>query len=149
MLLISRMGSMVWLFNLRNCFCRSGLHRCDPGTGLLVRFLFFIGRGFICFLWFIVHLKRSSLWDTGSLALGATLAVVTLMTGQWLINPLIAIIPVSEAASVVIQILYFKITHGKRFFKMAPCFITISVDGLERDPVSFKGFGWSAFYAQC
>jgi len=72
------------------------------------------------FLWFNVHPAQLFMGDTGSLALGATLAVVTLMTGQWLIIPLIAIIPVSEAVSVVIQIVYFKITHGKRFFKMAP-----------------------------
>ena len=58
--------------------------------------------------------------DTGSLALGATLAVVALMTGQWPLLPLIAIIPLSEAISVVIQIVYFKFTKGKRFFKMAP-----------------------------
>ena len=32
----------------------------------------------------------------------------------------IAIIPLSEIVSVVIQIAYFKLTHGKRFFKMAP-----------------------------
>ncbi len=34
--------------------------------------------------------------------------------------PIIAIIPVSEALSVVLQIIYFKRTHGKRLFKMAP-----------------------------
>jgi phospho-N-acetylmuramoyl-pentapeptide-transferase len=58
--------------------------------------------------------------DTGSLALGATIAVVALMTGQWALLPLVAIIPVSEALSVTIQILYFKMTKGRRFFKMAP-----------------------------
>jgi phospho-N-acetylmuramoyl-pentapeptide-transferase len=58
--------------------------------------------------------------DTGSLSLGATLGVVTLMTGQWLLLPIIAIIPVSEAVSVVLQIGYFKLTKGKRLFKMAP-----------------------------
>jgi phospho-N-acetylmuramoyl-pentapeptide-transferase len=58
--------------------------------------------------------------DTGSLSLGATLGVVALMTGRWLLLPLIAIIPVSEVLSVIIQVLYFKITKGKRFFKMAP-----------------------------
>jgi phospho-N-acetylmuramoyl-pentapeptide-transferase len=42
------------------------------------------------------------------------------MTGQWILLPLIAIIPVSEALSDIIQIVYFKLTHGKRFFKMAP-----------------------------
>jgi len=42
------------------------------------------------------------------------------MTGQWVLLPIIAIIPVSEAASDVLQILYFKATKGKRLFKMAP-----------------------------
>jgi phospho-N-acetylmuramoyl-pentapeptide-transferase len=58
--------------------------------------------------------------DTGSLALGATLGVVSLMTGQWLLLPLIAIIPFSEAASVILQVAYFKLTKGKRIFKMSP-----------------------------
>jgi phospho-N-acetylmuramoyl-pentapeptide-transferase len=43
-----------------------------------------------------------------------------LMTGQWGVLPVIAIIPVSEMISVVIQIGYFKLTKGRRFFKMAP-----------------------------
>jgi phospho-N-acetylmuramoyl-pentapeptide-transferase len=42
------------------------------------------------------------------------------MTGQWLFLPLIAIIPVSETISVILQIGYFKLTKGKRLFKMAP-----------------------------
>ena len=58
--------------------------------------------------------------DLGALALGATLGVVALMSGQWLLLPLIAVIPVSEALSDVIQIIYFRLTKGKRFFKMAP-----------------------------
>ena len=58
--------------------------------------------------------------DTGSLALGAAIAVVALMTGQWAILPLVTIIPVSETLSVVIQVAYFKRTKGRRFFKMAP-----------------------------
>jgi phospho-N-acetylmuramoyl-pentapeptide-transferase len=71
-------------------------------------------------LWFNVHPAQLIMGDTGSLSLGATLAVVALMTGQWALLPLIAVIPVSEALSVVIQIAYFKLTHGGRFFKMAP-----------------------------
>ena len=46
--------------------------------------------------------------------------VIALMTGQWALLPVIAVIPVSEALSDVIQIVYFKMTHGRRFFKMAP-----------------------------
>lgn len=101
-------------------FAAVGFVAVIQGQVYLVRFCFSLVGALFGFLWFNVHPAQLFMGDTGSLALGATLAVVTLMTGQWLIIPLIAIIPVSEAVSVVIQILYFKITHGKRFFKMAP-----------------------------
>jgi phospho-N-acetylmuramoyl-pentapeptide-transferase len=63
--------------------------------------------------------------DTGSQAIGATLGVIALMTGQALLLPIIAIVPVSIALSVVIQITYYKYTkkrygEGRRVFKMAP-----------------------------
>jgi phospho-N-acetylmuramoyl-pentapeptide-transferase len=72
------------------------------------------------FLWFNVHPAELFMGDTGSLALGATLAVVALMTGQWPMLVIVGIIPLSEMLSVVIQIGYFRLTKGKRFFKMAP-----------------------------
>ena len=57
---------------------------------------------------------------TTRLALGATLAVVALMTGQWLILPVVAFVFVAEALSVILQVGYFKLTGGKRLFKMSP-----------------------------
>jgi phospho-N-acetylmuramoyl-pentapeptide-transferase len=56
----------------------------------------------------------------GSLSLGAALGTVALMTGQWIVLPLIAIIPVAEMLSVVIQIGYFKYSNGQRIFRKAP-----------------------------
>ncbi|MBU1879282.1 MAG: phospho-N-acetylmuramoyl-pentapeptide-transferase, partial [Chloroflexi bacterium] len=56
----------------------------------------------------------------GSLAVGATLAVVGLMTGQWLLLPIVGAVFVVEALSDVLQVGYFKLTKGKRIFKMAP-----------------------------
>jgi phospho-N-acetylmuramoyl-pentapeptide-transferase len=63
--------------------------------------------------------------DTGSLSLGSTLAVVALMTGQWVVLPVIAIIPVSITLSSLIQVSYFKYSRrkygeGRRLLKMAP-----------------------------
>jgi phospho-N-acetylmuramoyl-pentapeptide-transferase len=84
------------------------------------RFCFTIVGALFGFLWFNVHPAQLIMGDVGSLSLGATLGVVALMTGQWLLLPLIAIIPLSENLSVMIQVGYFKLTHGKRFFKMAP-----------------------------
>ncbi len=90
------------------------------GQIFLARFCFTIVGALFGFLWFNVHPAELFMGDTGSLSLGATLAVVALMTGQWPLLLVIAIIPLSEALSVVIQIGYFKLTKGKRFFKMAP-----------------------------
>ena len=86
----------------------------------LAQFCFIIVGALFGFLWFNVHPAELIMGDTGSMALGSTLAVVALMTGQWPLLLVIAIIPLSEALSVVIQVLYFRLTKGKRFFKMAP-----------------------------
>ena len=90
------------------------------GQVFLARFCFTLVGALFGFLWFNVHPAEMFMGDAGSLSLGATLGVVALMTGQWLLLPVIAIIPVSETLSVILQIAYFKLTHGKRLFKMAP-----------------------------
>ena len=90
------------------------------GQVFIARFCFTMVGALFGFLWFNVHPAQLIMGDTGSLSLGATIAVIALMTGQWAILPVIAVIPVSEALSDVIQIAYFRMTHGKRFFKMAP-----------------------------
>ncbi|HEX7394849.1 MAG TPA: phospho-N-acetylmuramoyl-pentapeptide-transferase [Anaerolineaceae bacterium] len=101
-------------------FAAYGIIALLQGQVFLGRFCFTLVGALFGFLWFNVHPAQLFMGDTGSLPLGATLGVVSLMTGQWILLPLIAIIPVSEALSDIIQILYFKATHGKRFFKMAP-----------------------------
>ena len=101
-------------------FAAYGLVALNQGQWYLARFCFTIVGALFGFLWFNVHPAELIMGDTGSLALGSTLATVAFMTGQWAALPIIAIIPVSEIVSVVIQILYFKATKGKRFFKMAP-----------------------------
>jgi len=90
------------------------------GQIFLARFCFTVVGALFGFLWFNVHPAELFMGDTGSLSLGASLAVVALMTGQWPLLLIVAIVPLSEALSVVIQISYFKMTKGKRFFKMTP-----------------------------
>jgi phospho-N-acetylmuramoyl-pentapeptide-transferase len=90
------------------------------GQIFIARFCFTMVGALFGFLWFNVHPAQLFMGDTGSLSLGATIGVIALMTGQWALLPIIAVIPVSEALSDIIQIGYFKITHGRRFFKMAP-----------------------------
>jgi phospho-N-acetylmuramoyl-pentapeptide-transferase len=86
----------------------------------LARFCFILVGALFGFLWFNVHPAQLIMGDTGSMALGSVLAVISLMTGQWPMLLVIAIIPLAEMLSVVIQITYFRMTGGKRFFKMTP-----------------------------
>ncbi len=101
-------------------FAAYGVIAQSQGQTFLANFSFTIVGALFGFLWFNVHPAQLFMGDAGSLALGATLATVALMTGQWLMLPLIAIIPVSEVLSVVLQIIYFRFSGGKRLFKMAP-----------------------------
>ena len=90
------------------------------GQVFIGRFCFTMVGALFGFLWFNVHPAQLFMGDTGSLSLGATSGVIALMTGQWALLPVIAVIPVGEALSDIIQIAYFKMTHGRRFFQMAP-----------------------------
>lgn len=90
------------------------------GQIYLARFCFTVVGAIFGFLWFNVHPAQLFMGDTGSLALGATLGVVALMSGHWILIPAIAVIPVSTALSVILQVAYFKFTGGRRLLKMAP-----------------------------
>jgi phospho-N-acetylmuramoyl-pentapeptide-transferase len=72
------------------------------------------------FLWYNAKPAQMFMGDVGSQALGGALGVVALMTNQWLILPVIAIVPLATMASSTLQVLYFRATGGRRLFKMAP-----------------------------
>ena len=74
----------------------------------------------VAFLWFNVNPARFFMGDTGSLALGACLAVVAIETGWILLIPVVGIILVGELLSVILQVGYFKATHGRRIFLNSP-----------------------------
>lgn len=101
-------------------FAALGLIAMLQGQVFLMRFCFTLVGAVFAFLWYNVHPAELFMGDTGSLSLGATLAVVALMTGRAILLPVIAIIPVSVTLSVILQVLYFRITKGRRLFKMAP-----------------------------
>lgn len=95
------------------------------GQFYLIRFCFTVVGASFAFLWYNAHPAQMFMGDTGSLALGATLGTVALMTGQWLLLPIVMLIPVAETLSVIIQVLYFQYTkrrfgEGRRVFKMSP-----------------------------
>jgi phospho-N-acetylmuramoyl-pentapeptide-transferase len=72
------------------------------------------------FLWFNVHPAQVFMGDTGALAFGGTLGVIAMMSHQVLLLPLIGLVLVVEVLSVMLQVGYFKLTHGKRIFLMSP-----------------------------
>ena len=72
------------------------------------------------FLWWNASPAKIFMGDTGSLALGGAIAGITLMTRTELLGVIIGGLFVIVVASSVIQIGYFKISGGKRVFKMAP-----------------------------
>ena len=76
--------------------------------------------GLLGFLMFNVYPASVFMGDTGSLALGGFVAGCAYITGLQLFIPIVAFIYLIEVASVIIQVTYFKITKGKRFFRMAP-----------------------------
>ena len=101
-------------------FAAYGVIAFLQGQIWLVAFVFTVVGALLAFLWYNAHPAELFMGDTGSLAIGATLAVVALMTGQWLLLPVVAFVFMAEAASVILQVAYFKLTGGKRLFRMSP-----------------------------
>lgn len=72
------------------------------------------------FLIFNIKPAKVFMGDTGSLALGAAIAAAAIIMKMPIYLLIVAFIPVAEALSVMLQVVYFKLTKGKRLFKMAP-----------------------------
>ena len=72
------------------------------------------------FLLFNTYPARVFMGDTGSLALGGFVSSIALMLHMPLFIVIIGLIYLVEVLSVILQVVYFKLTHGKRIFKMAP-----------------------------
>jgi len=103
-----------------SAFAAYGIIAFLQGQIFLVQLCFILVGACFAFLWYNAHPAQMFMGDTGSLALGATLGTIALMTGQWLLLPVIAIVPVAEALSVIFQVTYYKRTGGKRLFRMSP-----------------------------
>jgi phospho-N-acetylmuramoyl-pentapeptide-transferase len=108
-----------------SAFAAYGIIAQLQGQIFLVQFAFTMVGACFAFLWFNAHPAQLFMGDTGSLALGATLGTVALMTGQWLILPLIAVIPVAEVLSVMLQVASSQLSRrllgeDRRIFRRTP-----------------------------
>ncbi|MDP9483582.1 MAG: phospho-N-acetylmuramoyl-pentapeptide-transferase [Chloroflexota bacterium] len=90
------------------------------------------------FLWFNVHPAQVIMGDSGSLSLGATLAVSALITGQIVVLPLIGLVFVMETASVILQVAYFKATGGRRIFRMSPIHHHFELGGWDEEKITLR-----------
>lgn len=90
------------------------------------------------FLWFNVHPAQIFIGDSGALALGATLAVTALITGQILVLPLVGIIFVVETASVLLQVAWYRVSGGKRLFRMSPLHHHFELGGWDEEKITIR-----------
>lgn len=87
------------------------------------------------FLLFNTYPARVFMGDTGSLALGGFVASVALMLHMPLFIVIVGLIYLVEVVSVIMQVGYFKLTHGKRIFKMAPIHHHFELSGFSETQV--------------
>lgn len=111
----------------------------------LLSFCFTMVGALFAFLWFNSHPAALFMGGMGSLALGATLAVVALMSFQWLLLPIIGFVFVAEAGSVVIQVSFFKLSRrltgiGRRVFKMTPLHLHFELLGWSETHITQRFF---------
>jgi phospho-N-acetylmuramoyl-pentapeptide-transferase len=91
----------------------------------------------IGFLWFNSHPAQVFMGDTGSLFLGATLGMVSIMLKKEILLLILGGIFVMEAVSVILQVLSFKLT-GKRIFKMAPIHHHFEMMGIKETKIVIR-----------
>ncbi|HAL93164.1 MAG TPA: phospho-N-acetylmuramoyl-pentapeptide-transferase [Spirochaetaceae bacterium] len=87
------------------------------------------------FLWFNAHPAEIFMGDVGSLSLGGVLAVLSLMVKKEILLLVIGGVFVIEIGSVMLQVIYFKLTKGKRLFLMAPLHHHFELKGLKETKV--------------
>ncbi len=91
-----------------------------PGGGELTVLCGAMAGAGLGFLWFNAYPAQVFMGDTGSLSLGATLGVIAVITKQEVLLVLVGGLFVIEALSVIFQVGFFKMTSGRRIFRMAP-----------------------------
>lgn len=89
----------------------------------------------IGFLLFNMHPAKVFMGDTGSLALGGAVAMISLILKMPLYLAIVALVCIIDTVSVMLQVIYFKVTKGKRLFKMAPFHHHLELSGYKETTV--------------
>jgi phospho-N-acetylmuramoyl-pentapeptide-transferase len=91
-----------------------------PGAGELAVFLGAMSGAGLGFLWFNAYPAEVFMGDVGALALGAALGTVAVIVRQEIVLAIMGGVFVAETLSVAIQVVFFRMTGGRRIFRMAP-----------------------------
>jgi phospho-N-acetylmuramoyl-pentapeptide-transferase len=106
-----------------------------PGAGELAVFAGALAGAGLGFLWFNAYPAEVFMGDVGALALGAALGTIAVIVRQEIVLFIMGGVFVAETLSVMIQVLYFKATGGKRIFRMAPLHHHYELEGWKESQV--------------
>lgn len=90
------------------------------------------------FTWFNAHPAQVIMGDTGSLGLGAALGVLAILTRTELFLVIIGGVFVIETLSIILQVSYFRLTGGRRIFRMAPLHHHFELAGWPETKIVFR-----------
>ncbi len=90
------------------------------GSGEIAVFCGTLAGAGLGFLWFNTYPAQIFMGDVGSLSLGAALGTAAVITKQEILLVLVGGLFVVETLSVIFQVGFFKVTNGRRIFRMAP-----------------------------
>jgi len=118
-----------------------------PEVGELTVFAMAMLGAVLGFLWFNSYPAQVFMGDTGSLSLGSAIGAMAVMAKQELLLVVVGGVFVIEIMSVVLQVGYFKLTGGKRIFKMAPLHHHFELSGWAESKVTVRFWILSAVFA--
>lgn len=109
-----------------------------PGSGELLIFCSAMAGAGLAFLWFNTHPAQVFMGDVGSLSLGGALGFIAVLAKQELILALVGGVFVFETLSVILQVGYFKMSGGKRIFRMAPLHHHFELKGVPESKIIIR-----------
>lgn len=127
----------------------------NQGAFSLATFCLAVAGGIGGFLYFNLHPARVFMGDVGSFGLGAALAAVAVLLRVELLLPIVGLVFVIEALSVIVQVLYFR-TTGRRLLRMSPLHHHLELGGMGEAQVVYRmwllgivsaALGYLAFWA--
>ena len=122
------------------------VHWDQPGSAGMTVFAAALFGGLVGFLIYNFYPAKVFMGDTGSLFLGGAVCGMAFALDMPLILVLVGIIYIVETMSDIIQVLYFKATHGKRIFRMAPLHHHLEMGGWKETKVVFVFAGISLVF---